>query len=50
MRAALGEGGFVEVDANPNPLRDEVVRRSTSWMARSRCLKPRESGLSLTLR
>jgi L-alanine-DL-glutamate epimerase-like enolase superfamily enzyme len=25
MRAALGDGGFVEVDANPNPLRDEVV-------------------------
>jgi L-alanine-DL-glutamate epimerase-like enolase superfamily enzyme len=26
LRAALGKGGFVEVDANPNPLRTEVVR------------------------
>lgn len=25
LRAALGDAGFVEVDANPNPLRDEVV-------------------------
>jgi L-alanine-DL-glutamate epimerase-like enolase superfamily enzyme len=24
LRAAMGEGGFVEVDANPNPLREEV--------------------------
>lgn len=24
LRAALGEGGFVEVDANPNPLRESV--------------------------
>ncbi|MBL8384651.1 MAG: mandelate racemase/muconate lactonizing enzyme family protein [Burkholderiales bacterium] len=24
LRAALGEGGYVEVDANPNPLREEV--------------------------
>ncbi|MFN0160148.1 MAG: mandelate racemase/muconate lactonizing enzyme family protein [Burkholderiales bacterium] len=26
LRAAMGEGGFVEVDANPNPLREEVLR------------------------
>ncbi|MBL8376403.1 MAG: mandelate racemase/muconate lactonizing enzyme family protein [Burkholderiales bacterium] len=26
LRAALGEGGFVEVDANPNPLREDVLR------------------------
>jgi hypothetical protein len=24
LRAAIGEGCFVEVDANPNPLREEV--------------------------
>lgn len=24
LRAAMGEGGYVEVDANPNPLREEV--------------------------
>ncbi len=24
LRAAMGEGGFAEVDVNPNPLRDEV--------------------------
>lgn len=26
LRAAMGEGGYVEVDANPNPLREEVCR------------------------
>ena len=26
LRAAMGEGGYLEVDANPNPLREEVCR------------------------
>jgi D-galactarolactone cycloisomerase len=34
LRAAMGEGGFVEVDANPNPLREEVfpIRVVDGWV------------------
>ncbi len=34
LRAALGEGGFAEVDANPNPLREEVFdpRPQAGWV------------------
>jgi L-alanine-DL-glutamate epimerase-like enolase superfamily enzyme len=34
LRAATGEGGFAEVDVNPNPLRDEVfpIQVSGGWV------------------
>lgn len=34
LRAAMGEGGFAEVDVNPNPLRDEVfpIPVSGGWV------------------
>lgn len=34
LRAALGEGGFVEVDANPNPLREEIC----AWPVVNGCI------------
>jgi L-alanine-DL-glutamate epimerase-like enolase superfamily enzyme len=44
LRAAMGEGGFVEVDVNPNPLRDEVfpIEVSGGWVT-----LPREPGLGV---
>jgi D-galactarolactone cycloisomerase len=37
LRAAMGADGFAEVDANPNPLREEVIQLSVhdSWVSLS---------------